>query len=78
MAILVKLFQPILTYLILPLVQKYILELVEYLKRRKEQNEHDEELDKAIEKIVKADTAEEQKNALKELVQGVRRRRANK
>jgi len=72
------LLQPIITYLILPLIQKFIIEFVEYLKKRADESEHDEKIDGAIEKILQSKTPEEQKNALKELVQGVRNRRANK
>ena len=73
-----KVAELLIRYLIVPLASKLIAEFMDYIKERQEEAKRNEAIEKGIGKIVDATTPEEQKDALKNIVKGVRERRAAK
>lgn len=72
----------IVTFLFQTIGLPLILSLVEKIKtwwsRKQAVKQIETEIDESIEKIEQAPTEEEQKNAFKEFIKGIRRRRSSK
>ena len=78
MVILEKLAEWLLTFIVLPLIKDGAARLVAYFRKLQAEGKTNKEIDAAVDTFEKSTTREEQRNALKEIVTGVRRRRANR
>lgn len=71
-----KLIQLILSYLVLPLFKSFASVVISYWRKKAAEGKTNREIDEGVDKLEEAIDRGEQREALKEILIGVRRRRA--
>lgn len=72
-----KALELLLRWVVFPLVLKFAARIIEYWRQKQIEGKTNKEIDDAVDRLEKSVDREEQREALKELVRGIRRRRAN-